>query len=94
MNMVCGMRKTSFFMIPSLFPDRRLCSLRIHSIVGITSLFAVSIIEKKKLDKLVDFKKRISWFEHYRLTHKKFWPNEEKLTEKPSCFRSFPATGL
>mgnify|MGYP001606435548 FL=1 len=52
--------------------------LRIHSIVGITSLFAVSIIEKKKLDKLVDFKKRISWFEHYRLTHEKFWPNEEK----------------
>ncbi|HEY4154258.1 MAG TPA: glucosidase, partial [Puia sp.] len=52
--------------------------LRIHSIVGITSLFAVSIIEKKKLDKLSDFKKRINWFEHHRLTHKKFWPNEEK----------------
>ncbi len=52
--------------------------LRIHSIVGITTLFAVSIIEKKKLDKLVDFKKRISWFEHYRLKNKKFWPNEEK----------------
>ncbi|HEY4155021.1 MAG TPA: glucosidase [Puia sp.] len=52
--------------------------LRIHSIVGITTLFAVSIIEKKKLDKLVDFKKRISWFENYRLKNKKFWPNEEK----------------
>jgi hypothetical protein len=53
--------------------------LRIFSIVGITSLFAVSVIEKKKLDKLADFKKRISWFEHHRLTHKKFWPNEEKI---------------
>ncbi len=52
--------------------------LRIHSIVGITSLFAVSIIEKKKLDKLADFKKRISWFENYRIKNKKFWPNEEK----------------
>ena len=52
--------------------------LRIHSIVGITSLFAVSIIEKKKLDKLVDFRKRISWFENYRMKNKKFWPNEEK----------------
>jgi hypothetical protein len=52
--------------------------LRIHSIVGITSLFAVSIIDKKKLDKLVDFKKRISWFENYRLKNKKFWPNEER----------------
>jgi hypothetical protein len=52
--------------------------LRIHSIVGITTLFAVSVIEKKKLDKLADFKKRISWFENYRLKNKKFWPNEEK----------------
>jgi hypothetical protein len=52
--------------------------LRIHSIVGITTLFAVSIIEKKKLDKLSDFQKRISWFENYRLKNKKFWPNEEK----------------
>ncbi len=52
--------------------------LRIHSIVGITSLFAVSIIEKKKLDKLADFKKRINWFESYRLKNNRFWPNEEK----------------
>ena len=52
--------------------------LRIHSIVGITTLFAVSIIEKKKLDVLTDFQKRISWFENYRLKNNKFWPNEEK----------------
>ena len=52
--------------------------LRIHSIVGITSLFAVSIIEKRKLDKLPDFKKRINWFETYRLKNNRFWPNEEK----------------
>ncbi|QEC41395.1 MGH1-like glycoside hydrolase domain-containing protein [Pseudobacter ginsenosidimutans] len=52
--------------------------LRVHSIVGLTSLFAVSIIEKKNLDKLADFKKRISWFENYRLKNGRFWPNEEK----------------
>jgi len=51
--------------------------LRIHSIVGLTTLFAVSIIEKKMLDKLTDFKKRISWFENYRLKNNKYWPNEE-----------------
>jgi len=51
--------------------------LRIHSIVGITTLFAVSVIDKKTLDKLSDFKKRISWFEHYRRSNKRFWPNEE-----------------
>ncbi|HVM87383.1 MAG TPA: hypothetical protein VMT76_04295 [Puia sp.] len=53
--------------------------LRIFSIVGLTSLFAVSIMEKKMLDKLGDFKKRISWFEDYRLKNNKYWPNEEKM---------------
>ncbi|PWU03684.1 MAG: glucosidase [Bacteroidetes bacterium] len=52
--------------------------LRIHSIVGLTSLFAVSIIDKKKIHKLEDFKKRIAWFENYRLKNSRFWPNEEK----------------
>ena len=52
--------------------------LRIKSIVGLTSLFAVSTIDKKELEKLTDFKKRITWFEQYRLKNKKFWPNEEK----------------
>ena len=52
--------------------------LRIQSIVGLTTLFAVSIIEKKTLDKLSDFKKRITWFENYRLKNNRFWPNEER----------------
>lgn len=52
--------------------------LRMQSIVGLTSLFAVSTIEKKVFDKLPDFKKRISWFENYRRKNQKFWPNEEK----------------
>ncbi|MDR3713468.1 MAG: glucosidase [Puia sp.] len=51
--------------------------LRIQSIVGITTLFAVSIIEKKALVKLADFKKRMTWFENYRIKNKKYWPNEE-----------------
>lgn len=53
--------------------------LRIKSIVGLTSLFAVSIIEKKMLNKLTDFDKRITWFENYRKKNQKFWPNEEKV---------------
>jgi mannosylglycerate hydrolase MGH1-like protein len=51
--------------------------LRIQSIVGLTTLFAVSIIDKKTLHKLGDFKKRISWFENYRLKNNRYWPNEE-----------------
>jgi hypothetical protein len=52
--------------------------LRIQSIVGITSLYAVSNISKKAGDQLRDFKKRITWFENYRKKNNKFWPNEER----------------
>ena len=52
--------------------------LRIQSIVGLTTLFAVSTIEKKARDKLADFKKRTTWFENYRRKNDRFWPNEER----------------
>ncbi len=52
--------------------------LRIHSIVGLTSLFAVSTIDKELLEKLPDFKKRITWFENYRKKNNLFWPNEDR----------------
>ncbi|MBI1343076.1 MAG: glucosidase [Terrimonas sp.] len=52
--------------------------LKIQSIVGLTSLFAVSAIDKETLDILSDFKKRITWFENYRLRNNKYWPNEER----------------
>ena len=56
--------------------------LRIFSIVGLTSLFAVSTIEKRMLDKLDDFRKRINWFENYRQKNKRYWPNEERSDGK------------
>jgi hypothetical protein len=52
--------------------------LRIQSAVGLTSLYAVSTISKELFDILPDFKKRISWFENYRLKNDLFWPNEER----------------
>ncbi len=51
--------------------------LRIQSIVGLTTLFAVSNIEKKAVEKLDDFRKRANWFENYRKKNNLFWPNEE-----------------
>ena len=51
--------------------------LRIQSIVGLTTLFAVSNIEKKAVSRLDDFKKRMKWFEDYRKKNMLFWPNEE-----------------
>jgi hypothetical protein len=56
--------------------------LRIQSIVGLTSLFAVSTIDQELMDMLPDFKKRIEWFEKYRKKNNRFWPNEEKTDGK------------
>jgi hypothetical protein len=51
--------------------------LKIQSIVGLTSLFAVSNIYKETYDKLPDFKKRSDWFDNYRKKNNLFLPNEE-----------------
>jgi hypothetical protein len=59
-------------------PNAEPIQLRIQSIVGLSPLFAVSIISREMLEKLDDFKKRITWFETYRKSNGKFWPNEEK----------------
>ncbi len=68
--------------------------LRIQSIVGLTSLFAVSVIEKKVLQKLEDFTKRITWFEQYRLRNNKFWPNEEVADEEKTLISLIPKNKL
>ena len=52
--------------------------LRIQSVVGITSLYAVSTISKKVMDSLPDFRKRTTWFENFRKNSNRFWPNEER----------------
>lgn len=67
-----------FYYDTLMAPNSQPIQLRIQSIVGLTSLFAVSVITKSVLDKLPDFTKRITWFENYRKSNNKFWPNEEK----------------
>jgi len=67
-----------FFYDTLIVPGKETIPLRIHSIVGLTSLFAVSTIDQQTLEKLPDFKKRITWFEEYRKNNNRFWPNEEK----------------
>lgn len=74
--------------------DRSTLQLRIQSIVGLTSLFAVSVIDKKALLKLTDFTKRITWFEQYRLKNNKFWPNEDKAFEEKTLISLIPKDRL
>ena len=68
--------------------------LRIQSIVGLTSLFAVSVIDKNVFHKLDDFTKRITWFENYRIRNNKFWPNEERAEENKTLISLIPKEKL
>ena len=52
--------------------------LRVRSVVGLTPLFAVSVIELQETDKLTDFKKRMKWYREYRKAKNKYLPGEEK----------------
>jgi hypothetical protein len=75
-------------------PDNTTLQLRIQSIVGLTSLFAVSVIRKEMMQKLEDFSKRISWFEQYRKKNNRFWPNEEVADEDRILISLIPKNRL
>jgi hypothetical protein len=67
-----------FFYDALSLPGRPPLLMRIQSVVGLTSLFAVSVISKNMLAALPDFFRRINWFEKYRKRNGKYWPNEEQ----------------
>jgi len=48
--------------------------LKVRSIVGLTSLFAVSIFSYHNLEKLRDFRKRAAWLNQFREKNKQFLP--------------------
>ncbi|RYY39137.1 MAG: glucosidase [Chitinophagaceae bacterium] len=71
-------KEDRFFYDVLSIPGQEPIPLRIQSIVGLTSLFAVSTISRHTLNTLPDFKRRTEWFETYRKKYNKFWPNEER----------------
>jgi hypothetical protein len=56
--------------------------LKVRSVVGLIPLFAVSIIQNEKIEKLKDFAKRMQWYKNYRNQNNKFLPSEQKGEEK------------
>jgi hypothetical protein len=47
-------------------PDGRFIPLKVRSLVGLSTLFAVLVLKKDLLEKLPDFHKRLKWFQKYR----------------------------
>ena len=83
-----------FFYDMLVAPGTQPLRLKIQSIVGLTTLFAVSIIEKNVSRRLDDFTKRITWFENYRKKNNKFWPNEERAGSEKILLSLIPKEKL
>ncbi len=55
-----------FFYDVLAMPDGRYIPLKVRSLVGLTTLFAVLVLKKDLLEKVPDFHKRLKWFQQYR----------------------------
>ncbi|MES1215040.1 MAG: glucosidase [Bacteroidota bacterium] len=58
--------KEGFFYDVLSLPDGRYIPVKVRSLVGLTTLFAVLVLKKDLLEKLPDFHKRLKWFQQYR----------------------------
>lgn len=67
-------------------PDCGIIPLKVRSLVGLTSLFAVSVIDKEVLDRLKGFRKRMRWFVNNRKDLNKFLAIEEQQNGKDILF--------
>ncbi len=56
--------------------------LKVRSIVGLSPVFAVTVIEKKVMDALPDFTKRMTWFQNYRRTNQFYLPSQEHTEDE------------
>ncbi|MEO8852718.1 MAG: glucosidase [Ginsengibacter sp.] len=60
--------------------------LRVRSLVGLSPLFAVTVIQKEVFDQLPDFSKRMQWFQNYRRRMNLYLPLEESKNLKCNLF--------
>jgi Mannosylglycerate hydrolase MGH1-like glycoside hydrolase domain len=67
-------------------PDCGIIPLKVRSLVGLTALFAVSVIDKEVLERLKGFKKRMMWFVNNRKDLHKFLAIEEQQGGKDILF--------
>ena len=70
-------KEDNFFYDVLSLKDEQPVPLKVRSVVGTAPLYAVSVIDKKSLAALSDFRKRTDWFDSYRINNKLFLPNEE-----------------
>ena len=52
--------------------------LKIRSLIGLSAMFAVTVVEKEVFDSLPDFTKRMKWFKDYRRANNLYLPSQDK----------------
>jgi hypothetical protein len=55
-----------FFYDVLSMPDGRYIPLKVRSLVGLSTLFAVLVLKKEQLEKVPEFHRRLKWFQQYR----------------------------
>jgi len=66
-----------FFYDVVSMPNGRYIPVKVRSLVGLTTLFAVLVLKKDLLEKLPDFHKRLKWFQQYRQDNGQYLVIEE-----------------
>ena len=61
-----------FFYDVLAMPDGRYIPLKVRSLVGLSTLFAVLVLKKDMLKKVPDFYRRLKWFQKYREENMKY----------------------
>lgn len=66
-----------FFYDVLSMPDGRFIPVKVRSLVGLSTLFAVLVLKKDMLEKLPDFHRRLKWFQQYREKNHQYQVIEE-----------------
>lgn len=66
-----------FFYDVLSMPDGRYIPVKVRSLVGLSTLFAVLVLKKEWLEKLPDFHRRLKWFQRYRQDNGQYLVIEE-----------------
>jgi hypothetical protein len=82
-----------FYDILSL-PDGKYIPLKVRSLVGLSTLFAVLILKRDMLEKLPDFHRRLKWFQKYRENNMQYLVIEEINEEKDILLSLVPKQKL
>jgi hypothetical protein len=85
---------SGFFYDMLILPSGTYIPLKVRSLVGLSTLFAVLVIDKEKLGKLKDFSRRMRWFQRYRMRNEKFLVIDEITKGKDILLSLIPKDRL